>query len=101
MGVKHNKIHILPTVFIITSYNLLCVYIMVVWISFVILVTMVTILAGKYGSPSYQHTYIYKMEKCHLLAIATVIMYISTEPSSHQHSETAGAFFNFVLCTEL
>ena len=65
---------------------------MIVWIGFVIVVTMVTILAGKYGLPSYQHTYIYKMEKCHLLAIATVIMYMSTEPSSRQHSEIAVTF---------
>ena len=53
------------------------------------LVAMVTVLAEKYGLPSYQHTYIYKMEKCHLLAIATVIIYMSTELSDHVHSETA------------
>ena len=30
---------------------------MIVWISFIILVAKVTILSGKYGLPSYQHTY--------------------------------------------
>ena len=56
------------------------------------LVAMVTILAGKYGSHSYEYTYIYKMIKCHLLAIATVIIYMSTELSGRQHSETAVTF---------
>ena len=58
MVVKNNKIHILPTVFNMSSFNLVCVFTMIVWISFVNLVTMVTILVGKYALPSYQHTYI-------------------------------------------
>ena len=68
-----------------SSYNLVCLFTMIVWISFLILVAMVTILAGKYGLLSYQHTYIYKMEKCHLLVIATVIICISTELAEYQH----------------
>ena len=40
-----------------TSYNLVWVFIMIVWISVVILVAMVTIFAGKYGLPNYQHIY--------------------------------------------
>ena len=56
MEVKDIKIHILPTVFNITTYNLACVFAMMVGISFVILVAMVTILEGKYGLLSYQHT---------------------------------------------
>ena len=32
---------------------------------------MVTIWVGTYGLPSYQNTFIYKMEKCHVLSIAT------------------------------
>ena len=32
MGVRNNKIHILPTVFNITFYNLVFVFIMIVWI---------------------------------------------------------------------
>ena len=67
LGVKNNKIHILPTVFNMTSYNLVGVMIMIVRIRFMVLVDMVTILSGKYGLPSYLHTYMYKMEKCHLL----------------------------------
>ena len=39
---------------------------------------MVTILTETYGLPSYQNTFIYKMEKCHLLAIDTVIIGMST-----------------------
>ena len=89
MMVKKNTIHILPTVFNMTSYNLFCVFTMIGWISFVILVAIVTILAEKYGLPSFQHTTIYKMEKCNLLSIATVINCMSTEPSGHQHSDTA------------
>ena len=65
---------------------------MIDWISFMILVAMATILAGKYGLPSYQHTYIYKMEKCHLIIIVTVVIYMSTEPSGQQHYENAVTF---------
>ena len=83
-----------------TSYNLLCVFIMIVWIRFMILVAMVTILAETYGFSSYQHTYIYKMEKCYLLSIATVIIYMSTEPPSYLHSETTVIFLKFGLWTE-
>ena len=89
MGVKNNKIHILSTVFNMSPYNMVCGFTMIAWISFMVLVPMVTILAVKNGFPSYQHTYIYKMQKCHFLAIATVIICLSTEPSGHQHSETA------------
>ena len=78
MVVRNNKIHIVPTVFNMFSYYLICVFTMIVWIMFVILVAMVTILSGKYWLPSYQHTYIYKMERCHLLAIAAVIICMST-----------------------
>ena len=101
MGVKNNIIHTLLTVFNMTSYNLACVFTIIVGISFVILVAMVNILAGKYGLASYQHTYIYKMEKCHCLAITTVILYMSTEPSGHQYSATAVKFKHFCLWTEL
>ena len=54
-----------------------------------ILVAMVTIFAGKCVLPGYQHIYIYNMEKCHLLGIARMIICMSTEPSGHQHFETA------------
>ena len=74
------------------SYNLACVFTMMVWISLVILGAMFTILTGKSGLPSYQHTYIYKIEKCHLLAIATTIICMLTESSGHQHSETVVTF---------
>ena len=73
MGDKNNKIYILLTVFNMTSYNLVLEFIVIVWISFVVLVSIVTTL------PSYKHTYIYQMEKCHLSAIATEIIYMSTE----------------------
>ena len=76
----------MPTVFNITSYNLVCKVIMIVWIHFVILVTMVIILAGKYGLPSYQNTSIYKMEIC-----------MSGELSGHQHSDIAVTILNFDL----
>ena len=92
--VKNNNIHILTTVFNMTSYNFVCEFIMIVGISLVILVAMVSILTIKYGLCSYQHTYIYKMEKCHLLSLSTVIVYMSTEPSVHQHSQTAVTFLN-------
>ena len=62
MGVNITKMHILPTVFNMTSYNLVYVFTMIVWMSLVILVAMVIILAGKYRLPSYQHTSIYNME---------------------------------------
>ena len=97
----NNTINILPTVFNMTSYNLVCVITMIVWISFLSLVIMVTILVGKYGLRSYQHASIYKMEKCHLLAIATVIICMSTERPGHQHSETAVIILQFGLWTEL
>ena len=51
------------------------------------LVAMVTILSGKYRLPIYQYACIYKMEKCYLLTIATVVHSMSTELSSHQHSK--------------
>ena len=92
MGIKNNNIYILPIVLNVTTYNLVCVFIMIGCITFMILVTMVIILAGKYGLPSYQHIYIYKMEKCHLLAISTVLIYMSVEPAGHQHSETCYIF---------
>ena len=91
---KHNKIHILLTVFNMSSHNLLCVSTMILWIRFVILVAMDAIFTGKNGLPSYQHTHIYKMKMCHLLAIPIVIIYMSTEPSGYQHSETAVIFLN-------
>ena len=84
-----------------TSHNLVCVFIMIVRISFVILIAMVTILAGQYGLPSYLHTYIYKMEKYYLLAIRAVIICMSTEPSSHQHSETVITILKLGLWTAL
>ena len=90
MLVKNNKIHILSIVFNMASYNL-CMY--VYNDSFVILFVIITILAGKYGLHSYQHTSIYKIEKCHLLG--TVIICMSTEPSGHQHSETAVTILKF------
>ena len=57
MVVKNNKIYILPTVFTVSFYNLACDYndtmiTMIVWISFVILVAMITTLSGKYELPS-------------------------------------------------
>ena len=101
MVVKNNNIHILPTVFNIIYYNLVCVFRMTVWICFMILVAMVTIVARRYRLPSYQHTYSYNMEKCHLLAVCTVINYMSTKPPGNQHSEIAVAFFKLGLWTEL
>ena len=98
---KNNKIHIPPTVFNISTYNLVCLFTMIVWISFVILVAMVTILAGKYGLLSYQHIYVYKIEKFHLFAITTVILCMSKEPSGHQHSETAVIFLKVGLWTDI
>ena len=51
---------------------------MILRIGFVILilVAMVTILAGKYRLLSYQHTHIYKMKECHFVTIATVIIVV-------------------------
>ena len=78
---------------------------LIVWISVVILIATVTILVGQYDLPNYQveHTYIYKMEKYHLLAIATatVIICMSTELSDHQHSGTAVTILKVGLWTEL
>ena len=55
----------------------------------------------RYGLPSYQSTAIYKMEKCHLLSIATVTICMSVEPLAHQHSETDVTILNFGLWIEL
>ena len=62
---------------------------------------VVAIWSGKYWLPSYQNIFIYKIEKCHLLAIAAVIIRMSTELSDHQNSETAVTIFRSVLWTEL
>ena len=62
-----------------TPYNLQYLFTMIVWIGLVILVATVTILAGNMGCRVTKKR-IYKMQNCHLLAIATVIIYMSTEP---------------------
>ena len=43
---------------------------------------MVTMWTRTYVLPSCQNIFIYKMENCHLLSIATVIICMSAEPSS-------------------
>ena len=72
MVVKNNKIQIIP-VFNMASCNLVYMFLQwYFWISFVILVVMVTIFVGKYGLLSYQHTYI-----CNLVCVFTMIVWIS------------------------
>ena len=88
-------------VFIIASYNLVCVFTMIVAISYMILVTIVTIVAGKYRLLSYQNTYIYKMGKFHKIAIATVMLCMSTELSGHQYSKTMATILIAGLWIEL
>ena len=60
--VNNKYIHILHTVLNMTSYNLICVFTIRFWLSFVILVAMFTILSDKYGWSNYQHTSIFNIK---------------------------------------
>ena len=104
MVVKNNKIHILATVSNMSSCNLICLFTMIVWISFMVmqLVAMVTILAGKYGLHSFP-TYIY-LQNGKVSFVGYSYLYVIcmlTEPSGHQLSETAVTYLKFGLLTDL
>ncbi len=85
---KNNKMHIAHIIFIVASYNLVCVLMMIVLIVYTRLVAIVTIFWGKYGLPSYQNAYIYKMEMCREIAIPIELICMSEELPGHQHSKT-------------
>ncbi len=71
---KNNKMHITHIIFIVASYNLAFMFMITILIVYTILVAIVTILAGKYGLPSYKNTYIYKMEMGREIAIHVVLI---------------------------
>jgi hypothetical protein len=97
---KKAKMFIYHTDFIVSPYNLTCHLRMLNLTIDLILVTMDTILAGKYGLPRYEKMVIYKMEKLQVQTTPTMMFNMSIESTDPPQSKSQGTILKFCLWGE-
>jgi hypothetical protein len=101
LAVKNDKISITPTYFMVTPFKLLWQCQMPGYSSVMILVTMATILEGKFVLPSYQKCPIHKSEKFEVQVNAIVLICMPIESVNHKGSESANTILRYCLKIKL